>query len=712
MAWAYKAGSYANDGAGFVGSGTNSVSVTAGAAAAVGDRIIVTCISSVDAGAGTSTTLSVPTDNVNSGSYTLDHDYVAHLTSFNLYAHVAVWSKVATAAGTPTISFTSAHSFSNFGGCEVAIFSGLLTTAGYVDVHAGNDQQTAGSASPTVTTGATSAANELVFAAYFDCGDSTTLSAGSGYTLAGKHDSDGSNWQALLEYKDSGATGAQTATASSSPSAATWSMAAVVYKATAGGVTTNLSGSTTQAQSVTLPKRAGLVRALAQPQTASVTLHVPLLRSVSATQTQACSVSTVLYRRYVLNGLATQAQAVARAFSVIHTTLPVDFYTTTFPLTENPISENSVWQRGHADALDWSDHRTSPGKAWGTQTGFETGPPGYYNDSISVLRGSFGPDQEATAVVFSSVTAGSYSTELELLLRFSVSAHNAHGYEVEFSANPDPVSGQYLDFVHWNGALGDFTAVGIHFTGPQFVVRNGDVVHATIVGNVLTAYINGVQVATATDTSSSPWTSGNPGFGHFLHNFGASFDPSLYGFTQYTAHTIGTPWLLSAVQAQALTLTQHLALARVMVIGLVQTPHVTSAVQLVRATTQTQSVSLSLRKVLLVTVTTTQAQLALTHVPIPQGSSATQAQAVSLVRQFRLQRTVVQSEILGLALLAGVTYPLTRVAVQAQSLAQTYSVLVVPGPVGTSVSTQPPLIGSAIAGLLVPPSGTARPGGP
>jgi hypothetical protein len=58
-------------------------------------------------------------------------------------------------------------------------------------------------------------------------------------------------------------------------------------------------------------------------------------------------------------------------------------------------------------------------------------------------------------------------------------------------------------------------------------------VKATIIGNVITAYINGVQVNQVTDNT---FTSGNPGVGFYLH--GIANRNADYGFTSFTASDI------------------------------------------------------------------------------------------------------------------------------------------------------------------------------
>jgi hypothetical protein len=69
-------------------------------------------------------------------------------------------------------------------------------------------------------------------------------------------------------------------------------------------------------------------------------------------------------------------------------------YTTKFSLTENPISESGNWINGKGVGLDWSDIATTPGLAYGTESGI-TG----YDDSTALLTGTWGPDQTAQATV-------------------------------------------------------------------------------------------------------------------------------------------------------------------------------------------------------------------------------------------------------------------------------------------------------------------------
>jgi len=202
-------------------------------------------------------------------------------------------------------------------------------------------------------------------------------------------------------------------------------------------------------------------------------------------------------------------------------------YTTQFPGTENPISEGGAWTGGATTGFDWSDVQTTPGLAFGTQTGFID-----FNDSIAVLNGTWSADQSATAVVHTTnQQAGNVFEEVELLLRFTIAPHSTRGYELNFSMRND--GSQYAQIVRWNGALGDFTLLDAHLIP---LVHDGDQVSGSIVGNTITTYLNGIEIFHVTD---STFTDGNPGMGFYLQ--GATDVNSDYGFTCFAAAAGGTP---------------------------------------------------------------------------------------------------------------------------------------------------------------------------
>ncbi len=201
-------------------------------------------------------------------------------------------------------------------------------------------------------------------------------------------------------------------------------------------------------------------------------------------------------------------------------------YSTNFDGSEHPISEGGAWSH---NGLDWAMIQTGGGIAYGTQTGSNGSG---YDDSYATLSG-FAPDQTASAVIqLANISGDKCSYEAELHLRWSDSAHIAKGYEVVTS-----YTGSYVQIVRWNGAYADFAYLPT--TGIQQYpgLKNGDVFSAKIVGNVITAYVNGSLVAQATD--SSPITTGNPGIGFFRRTVPAldcqTVSNSAFGFTSFTA---------------------------------------------------------------------------------------------------------------------------------------------------------------------------------
>jgi hypothetical protein len=207
-------------------------------------------------------------------------------------------------------------------------------------------------------------------------------------------------------------------------------------------------------------------------------------------------------------------------------------YTTSFPLTENPIAEGGNWINGGTVGLDWTNVRVTPGLALGTQAS------GGFDDSTALLTGAWGPTQTVSAVVnIVGSDSGSFE-EVELRVRSSLSAHSCTGYEMNYSVK---ASGTYCQIVRWNGALGDWTQLDGRTIA---ALHTGDIVKATAVGNTLTTYINGVPQFSVTD---STFPTGNPGIGFY-----ASGDGSIanYGFSSFVATdgiaslpvTLVTPW--------------------------------------------------------------------------------------------------------------------------------------------------------------------------
>ena len=197
-------------------------------------------------------------------------------------------------------------------------------------------------------------------------------------------------------------------------------------------------------------------------------------------------------------------------------------FTTSFDLTENPISEGGIWRNGAAIGVDWFNCRTASGRVFGTET---IAAPNYA-DSTAILTGTWQNNQTVQATVSVTDNTGRSFQEVEIRLRSAMNSHSCTGYEVLFSVNPaDP----YCQIVRWNGAFGDFTLLDAHTIS---VVGNGDTIKATIIGTTITAFLNGSSLFSVTD---STYSSGNPGIGFYLQ-FNSSPDAvaSSYGFTDFT----------------------------------------------------------------------------------------------------------------------------------------------------------------------------------
>jgi len=206
-----------------------------------------------------------------------------------------------------------------------------------------------------------------------------------------------------------------------------------------------------------------------------------------------------------------------------------DFYTTTFDGAESPLSEGGRWGN---DGLDWTAVWKDGGIAYGTQTGVETGPA-CYADSYAVLSG-FPSDQEAWGEVFIARPNASCFQEVEILLRWTHLPHRTTGYECFARCMRDHSS--YLQIVRWNGPLADYTYLA-DMRGIDFGLKNGDILKASVIGNIITVSVNGVKKAEAVDDT---YPTGNPGIGFFLHcdedqGIGTNGD---FGFTGYTARGI------------------------------------------------------------------------------------------------------------------------------------------------------------------------------
>jgi hypothetical protein len=204
-------------------------------------------------------------------------------------------------------------------------------------------------------------------------------------------------------------------------------------------------------------------------------------------------------------------------------------YSTTFDRDENPLSDGGKWNH---NGLDWAKIRVKDGVAIGTQSGESSGDQ-RYDDSYAHLSG-FPPDQEASGKVYIAKPDPQCHQEVEILLRWTSSAHNTTGYECFARC----LSGEssYLQIVRWEGPLGKFTYLADK-RGAVYGLKDGDTLKASIIGNVIRVYVNDVEKATVTDNTHK---TGSPGIGEFLqcdghHGVGSN---ATYGFKSFSAKGI------------------------------------------------------------------------------------------------------------------------------------------------------------------------------
>jgi hypothetical protein len=223
---------------------------------------------------------------------------------------------------------------------------------------------------------------------------------------------------------------------------------------------------------------------------------------------------------------------------------PVRSYTTRFTTDEDPISDGGLWINGKREGIDWADVVVKNGVAYGAATRMteaerrvEQGnlseaaaaaPEGDYDDPTAVLAGHWGRDQYVKGRVFSRHQTDRYFQEVEIRLRSTIAPHVCTGYEVFFRCLK--TADAYAEIVRWNGPVADFTSLA-KLSGPGYGVQDGDLIEASVEGNILRGFINGIEVISATDDT---FHTGSPGIGF---NFGVGDTNVDHGFTSFEADT-------------------------------------------------------------------------------------------------------------------------------------------------------------------------------
>ena len=223
---------------------------------------------------------------------------------------------------------------------------------------------------------------------------------------------------------------------------------------------------------------------------------------------------------------------------------PVRSYKTEFKKNESPLSEGGLWLNGRKDGIDWCDVLVKDGVAFGEVSrnqvgerraeqaalgaGIEGAAVGDYDDPTAVLTGQWGPNQYGKVRVFSRNQTDKYFQEVQIRLRHNMKPKFCSGYEVFFRVL-DTEAG-YAEIVRWNGPVGGWTSLK-KLIGKQYGVRDGSIIEASIVGNLITGYLNGQEMISIVDDNIK---NGAPGIGF---NFGVGTTNADHGVTSFEVHT-------------------------------------------------------------------------------------------------------------------------------------------------------------------------------
>jgi hypothetical protein len=212
-------------------------------------------------------------------------------------------------------------------------------------------------------------------------------------------------------------------------------------------------------------------------------------------------------------------------------------YTTSFPVTENPILEGGLWTRGGSEGVSWTDPQTGANSSSSGQIAFGTQlPSSGFTDSIAHLK-NFLPNHYAEGVMFNAATD---QIEVELLLRFLITNGNARGYELDYVFSGTNTCDLHL--VRWEGALGVFQELnGGVAVATGVDISTGTTHRGTISGNTITATRNGVTVftydllANFVADGSRIWGDGNPGMGFWDGSLADGNHRNQMGFSTFSS---------------------------------------------------------------------------------------------------------------------------------------------------------------------------------
>ena len=130
--------------------------------------------------------------------------------------------------------------------------------------------------------------------------------------------------------------------------------------------------------------------------------------------------------------------------------------------------------------------------------------------------------------MFSANPTEEYFQEVQIRLRSQIEPNWCTGYEIFWRCLADEHG--YAEIVRWNGKVGDWTSLA-RLVGSGYGVKDGDLVEASIFGDLITGSINGVEVISVTDSVLSE---GSPGIGF---NFFVGETNVDHGFSHFEVET-------------------------------------------------------------------------------------------------------------------------------------------------------------------------------
>lgn len=214
-------------------------------------------------------------------------------------------------------------------------------------------------------------------------------------------------------------------------------------------------------------------------------------------------------------------------------------FSTTFALTESPISESGAWRTNLCPFF--KDCQTAGGRVYGNQPQVGiVSPVALFEDSYAHLAGSWPANQRAEGIIDKRTTGGFQEFEIHLL--GSDASDRVKCYEIFVHQN-----GDYFTLAMWKGTALTSAATASYFdimadAGVITAPADGDTLWGQIVGNQLTAgfiRVGGtVQTLINFDVTSGGRTriaSGTPGIGFDAGGSGAETATTNYGFKSFFA---------------------------------------------------------------------------------------------------------------------------------------------------------------------------------